>query len=130
MLSWQKENGKRVAIMGVRAEESQMRRVVWIRKGCVYESKRSKQIVVNPIIFFTDKDIWDYAKMFKIKFADIYYGENKLKRNGCYCCGFGCHMTDENNFVRLKKINPELWKNVMNHWGFEKICKKCNVKTE
>lgn len=126
MKDWQKISGKKVAIMGVRAEESQIRRVVWVRKGCIYETK--DQVAVHPLIFFTSNDILKYAKQNKIKFADIY---NKgFDRNGCYCCGFGCHLTDENNFVKLKKYNPVLWNNIMNHWGFEKICKKCNVKTE
>lgn len=128
MIEWQKKSGKTVAIMGVRAEESQMRRAVWVRKGCIYQTKKQKQTVVHPIVFFTDKDIWEYAKRFKIKFADIYY--KGFDRNGCYCCGFGCHLTNDNNFVKLKKINPTLWKNVMNHWGFQKICKKCNINTE
>jgi 3'-phosphoadenosine 5'-phosphosulfate sulfotransferase (PAPS reductase)/FAD synthetase len=123
---WQKTSGKNVAIMGVRAEESQMRRTVWVRKGCVYETKN--QVVVHPLIFFTKKDIWDYIKKYRIRLADIYY--NGMERNGCYCCGFGCHRAEENNFIKLKKFNPILWKNVMNHWGFEKICKKCDVEIE
>lgn len=126
MIEWQKRSGKRVAIMGVRAQESQIRRVVWVRKGCIYETK--KQVVVHPMIFFTDNDIWEYAKRFKIKFADIYY--NGLERNGCFCCGFGCHLTDENNFMKLKRLNPALWASVMNHWGFGKICKQCDVKVK
>lgn len=121
---WQKESGKSVAFMGIRAEESQMRRVVWVRKGCVYKTK--EQIVVNPIIFFTEKDIQDYAKKYKIRFADIYY--KGFKRNGCVCCGFGCHLSGENNFVKLKKLNPALYKNVMETWGFGNICKRCDVK--
>jgi 3'-phosphoadenosine 5'-phosphosulfate sulfotransferase (PAPS reductase)/FAD synthetase len=126
MLEWQKRSGKKVAIMGTRAEESQIRRVVWVRKGCIYETKN--QVVVTPLIFFTDKDIWDYIKIFKIRLADIYY--KGFKRNGCYCCGFGCHLTEDNNFVKLKKMNPALWANVMNHWGFRELCKQCGVKME
>jgi 3'-phosphoadenosine 5'-phosphosulfate sulfotransferase (PAPS reductase)/FAD synthetase len=126
ILEWQKKSGKKVAIMGTRAEEAQIRRIVWVRKGCIYQTK--DQIVVTPIIFFTEKDVWDYINKFKIKLADIYY--KGLKRNGCYCCGFGCHLTDQNNFVILKKMNPFLWKRVMNDWGFEKICKQCGVRTE
>lgn len=126
ILEWQKHSGKKVAIMGVRAQESQIRRVVWVRKGCIYEKKN--QVVVNPIVFFTDDDIWEYAKRFKIKFADIYY--KGFDRNGCFCCGFGSHIAKENNFMKLKKMNPTLWKNTMNHWGFEKICRKCGVRTE
>ena len=126
IIQWQKKGGKKVAIMGIRAQESQMRRTVWVRKGCIYEKKN--QVVVHPLIFFTDNDIWEYAKRHRIKFADIYY--KGFDRNGCYCCGFGCHLTDKNNFVKLKELNHNLWKNVMNHWGFEKICKKCNVRIE
>lgn len=126
MLKWQKNSGKKVAIMGTRAQESRIRRVVWVRKGCIYETK--KQVVVTPLIFFTEKDVWDYIERFKIRLANIYY--NGIKRNGCYCCGFGCHLTDENNFVKLKKLNPKLWKHVMNDWGFRKICERCEVKIE
>jgi len=125
MKKWAKKSGKKVAILGTRAEESQVRRTVWVRKGCIYEN--NERVVVTPIIFFTEKDIEDYAKQHNIKFADIYY--KGFKRNGCYCCGFGCHIAKENNFVKLKKLNPVLWKNVMNHWGFEKICKECGIKT-
>jgi 3'-phosphoadenosine 5'-phosphosulfate sulfotransferase (PAPS reductase)/FAD synthetase len=121
---WQKRSGKRVAIMGVRAEESQMRRTVWVRKGCIYETK--DQVVCNPIVFFTDKDIYDYAKKYKLKFAEIYY--KGMKRNGCYCCGFGCHLAGENNFVKLYKYNPTLWQTVMDKWGYRDICKKCDVQ--
>jgi len=128
MKDWQKKSGKKVAIMGVRAEESQIRRVVWVRKGCIYETK--DQAVVHPIIFFTDQDVHEYARRFNIKFADIYYEPHNLKRNGCYCCGFGCHRTEENNFIKLKEMNLNLWVHVINHWGFSKICKKCGVDTE
>lgn len=123
---WQKISGKKVAIMGMRVEESTARRLVWIRKGCMYHTK--EQVVINPISFFTEKDILAYAKKFHIKFADIYY--KGLRRNGCYCCGFGSHLTGENNFVSLKRLNPNLWANVMNHWGYEKICRQCGIKTE
>ncbi len=127
MKKWAKESGKKVAMLGTRAEESQMRRVVWVRKGCVYE-RGEDEVIVNPIIIFTEKDIKDYAKKHKIRFADIYY--QGMERNGCYACGFGCHLAEENNFQKLKQRNPVLWKNVTNHWGFGKICKKCDVKIE
>lgn len=126
MKKWAKESEKKVAILGTRAQESQMRRIVWVRKGCIYEN--NERVVVNPIIFFTEKDIEDYAKKYKIKFAGIYY--KGFKRNGCYCCGFGCHIAKENNFVKLKKLNPTLWRHVMENWGFRDICDRCNVKVE
>jgi len=120
---WQIKSGKKVAIMGVGAQESRMRRTVWVRKGCVYETK--DQVVCNPIIFFKQDDIKEYAKKHRIRFAEIYY--KGLKRNGCYCCGFGSHMKDENNFVILKRLNPQLYENVMKKWGYEKICKQCDI---
>lgn len=127
-MKWQEKSGKSVAIMGTRVEESIARRLVWLRKGCVYKSAVHNQIVVNPLAFFTEEDIREYAKIFGIKFADIY--EKGIRRNGCYCCGFGAHLSGENNFMQLKRLNPQLWHTVMNHWGFKKICRQCGIKTE
>lgn len=124
MQEWGKSSCKKVAILGTRASESRIRRTVWIRKGCIYETKG--KVVVTPLTFFTDDDIWNYIKMYNIKVADIYY--KGIKRNGCYCCGFGCHLRDENNFVQLKRLYPHLWKIVMEQWGFAEICKKCKIK--
>lgn len=126
MKKWQKLNNKKVAILGTRAKESQMRRTVWVRKGCVYENHNN--VICNPLIFWTEDDIKEYAKMNDIKFADIYY--MGMERNGCYACGFGCHLTEENNFIKLKKYNPNLHANIMDKWGFRDICKKCDVKIE
>lgn len=126
MKKWEKKSDKSVAFLGLRSDESHMRRGVWIRKGCIYTI--NNKTTVTPIVFFTDQDIWDYAKKFKIKFADIYY--NGLKRNGCFCCGFGSHLAKDNNFQKLKRLNPILWKSIMDKWGFREICKRCNVKIE
>lgn len=119
-----KKSGKQVIILGTTAEESRVRRLNWIRKGCIYESH--KQIVCNPIIFFTEKDVYDYIKKHRIKLVNIY--AKGMRRTGCYCCGFGCHFRDENNFMILKRLYPHLYKNVMKKWGFRKICKACDVK--
>lgn len=119
-----KQNNKKVSILGTTAEESMIRRVNWIRKGCIYESKG--QVICNPIIFFTEKDIYDYAKKFNIRFAEIYY--KGIKRNGCFCCGFGCHIAEENNFKVLERLYPDLFNNIMDKWGFKEICKQCDVK--
>lgn len=114
---------KKVSILGTTAEESQVRRLTWIRKGCIYHSKN--QIICNPLIFFTEKDIWEYANKYNIKFASIYY--NGIRRNGCYCCGFGCHLTEQNNFYHLKRLYPTIYDAVMNKWGFKQICKECDI---
>jgi 3'-phosphoadenosine 5'-phosphosulfate sulfotransferase (PAPS reductase)/FAD synthetase len=121
-----KENNKKVSILGTTAAKSMIRRVNWIRKGCIYSTKG--QIICNPIVFFTEKDIYDYAKKYKIKFAEIYY--LGMKRNGCFCCGFGCHLPGENNFQILRRVYPMLYKNVIDKWGFRKICKQCDVSLE
>ena len=79
------------------------------------------------MIFFTEKDIWKYAKVHNIRFADIYYPPFNMNRNGCYCCGFGCHIANENNFQILQRCYPRLFENIMDKWGFKEICKQCNV---
>jgi 3'-phosphoadenosine 5'-phosphosulfate sulfotransferase (PAPS reductase)/FAD synthetase len=121
-----KKSGKKVAILGVTADESQIRRVNWVRKGCIYETKG--QVIANPIIFFTEEDIYAYAKKFNIKLAGIY--EKGIRRNGCFICGFGCHLRNENTFQVLKRVYPHLHDGVMEKWGFKEICKQCDVKWE
>lgn len=118
-----KNNDKMVSIIGTTAEESRMRRINWVRKGCIYKTKG--QVICNPIIHFTEKDIFDYVKKHRIKLASIY--SKGMRRNGCFCCGFGCHKKDENTFLVLKRLYPSLYENVMDKWGFREICKKCDV---
>ena len=42
----------------------------------------------------------NYDKLYNLKFADIYYPPYNFKRNGCFCCGFGCNLEEENNFQK------------------------------
>lgn len=57
--------------------------------------KRSK-IVVNPIIDWTDRDVWDFIHEFKVPYCKLYdEGETRL---GC----IGCPMATVNN--RLRKF--------------------------
>ena len=123
---WQNDSDKKVAIVGDRAVESIATRTMWLRKGCVYETEG--KVKALPLMFFRDKDIWEYIKRYKLKVPDIYY--NGIERNSCYCCGFGAHLKGDNNFVTLKKLNPRVWKTVMHKWGFREICNQCNVKIE
>lgn len=87
-------------------------------------------MVIHPIIYFESEDIHKYVKKYKIKFADFYYEPYNFERNECFCCGFGCHGAEENNFIKLKRMNPPLCKAVTNDWGYGKICKRCGVDIE
>jgi len=118
-----KENDKIVTMIGTTAQESNIRRLNWIRKGCIYETRG--QVVTNPIIFFTEKDIWEYIKKYKVDIAKVY--AKGIRRTGCFCCGFGCHYPDGNNFTILKEINPVLYEQVMDKWGYRELCKRCDV---
>ena len=118
-----KKNDKIVSIIGTTAEESRMRRINWVRKGCIYKTKG--QVICNPIIFFNEADIYAYVKKHRIKLASIY--AKGMRRNGCFCCGFGCHKKDENTFLVLKRLYPNIYPTIMDKWGFRKICKQCDV---
>ena len=125
MKKYRIESGKKLSILGTRSGESRRRRMVWIRKGCLYETRDNGNIC-NPLAFFTEEDIWAYAKKHNIKFAEIY--QRGIERNGCYCCGFGCNARkDFNVYSILKRDYPALWNTVMDKWGFREILNACDV---
>jgi 3'-phosphoadenosine 5'-phosphosulfate sulfotransferase (PAPS reductase)/FAD synthetase len=122
-IKWQKNNEGKVVIFGDRVTINFGNRMAWIRNGCNY--KTNGQIISKPFSFFTDKDICRYINDYKLTLPAKY--TDGFENNGCFCCGFGCHLLEKNKFVKLKKINHELWKIVMDEWGFRKICQQCNV---
>jgi len=115
----------KIGLLGTMAEESQMRRLVWIRKGCIYEHHTTGKIA-NPIIHWTEKDIWDYIQKNDIEISELYtkYG---MKRNGCFCCGFGSHIENPNKYQLLYHYNKRLWKNVLDKFGFREVLKQCKI---
>ena len=106
--NYEKETG-RMPIVGTLAEESSLRMTHYLKEGCnAFNSKRPKS---PPLGFWTNQDILQYIKENNIKIPTV-YGEivednGALKttgcdRTGCIYCAYGCHLEEENRFLRLE----------------------------
>lgn len=104
-------------IIGTLADESFQRKQSWFKTGC--NSFNSRLEVSRPLSFWTEQDILQYIKRFKISYASIYgdiiqdkNGDLKTsgeQRTGCMFCPIGCHLETPNKFKRLATNNHVLY---------------------
>ena len=113
-------------IVATMACESQNRKTTWLRFGC--NSFESKRPISQPMSFWTEQDVLQYIRKFKIPYANVYGDiiedeKGKLsttgcQRTGCIFCGFGAHLEKEpNRFQKLKETHPQLWNYCMKSWS-------------
>jgi 3'-phosphoadenosine 5'-phosphosulfate sulfotransferase (PAPS reductase)/FAD synthetase len=131
---YEKETG-RVAIVGTLAEESSLRTSHYLKSGCnAFESKRPKS---TPLGFWTNQDILEYIKRFNIKipsvYGDIVEDNGKLKttgcdRTGCIYCAYGCHLEEENRFLRLEQTHPKLHKYCIEDLGLGEVLEYMGIE--
>lgn len=83
-------------VTGLRMEES--------NKRSNYEDSDKNPLVpvkqVNPILRWTDQDIWEYIKTNRLPVNPLY---EHFKRIGCWCCPF----RTDNDWKIIKKVFPE-----------------------
>ena len=131
--NYEKETG-RMPIVGTLAEESSLRMTHYLKEGCnAFDSKRPKS---TPLGFWTNQDILQYIKENNIKIPTV-YGEivednGKLKttgcdRTGCIYCAYGCHLEEENRFLRLEQTHPKLHQYCMEDLGMKDILNYMNI---
>lgn len=123
---------KKVAIMGLLACESELRKQKWLQYGCnAFKLTRPQS---NPLSFWTNQDILYYIKENNIPICSVYgdivkedknnklfdFGNDKLEltgcsRTGCMFCGFGCHLEKkgEGRFLKMKETHPKLYNYIM-----------------
>lgn len=133
METYKKQTG-RIPIIGTMADESERRKMAWLKNGCnAFDAKQPKS---QPLSFWTEQDVLHYIKEFNVPYAPVYgdivttsgdeqiegqlttfdilgeYNGTLLKttgcnRTGCIFCMFGCHLEKEpNRFQRLKETHP------------------------
>ena len=91
--------------IGTMASEGGMRESAYKKTGC--NSFDNGQSV--PLGFWTEKDIWDYIKLYNLSYSKIY--DMGYKRTGCVFCLFGVHLEKgKNRIQRLQKTHPNLYK--------------------
>ncbi len=108
-----KKSGK-APFIGTMTEESLLRQQLWLQQGCNMFDRDSPQS--TPLAFWTEKDIWEYIKIRKLKYADIY--DKGAKRTGCVFCLFGYwnkddHKTPNDRMDLLNKVEPKKYEYCM-----------------
>lgn len=115
-------------IIGTMADESRLRLQKWLKTGC--NSFDSNQIGSYPLSIFTETDIWEYIRMFKIPYCSI-YDLADVRRTGCMFCGFGCHMKGDRRFYMLKEHKPKIYDSFMrmenNGVTYKAALRICNI---
>ena len=138
---FEKQTGKH-GILAIMAEESRLRRTIWLKKGCnAFDGPRP---ISRPMSFWTEQDVLRYIKQYNIPIASIYgdvvvddteqvagqmnmsdYGlaeiTEQLKttgahRTGCMFCAYGCTQKDWSSFERLKVTHPKIYDYIMRPW--------------
>lgn len=126
---FEKESGLR-PIIGTMAEESNLRKMIYLKEGCNVFKKGKESC--RPLSIFTDQDIEDLINKFDIEICSIYSDQiidGELvpgeKRTGCAYCGMGCHLEDQKNnrFHRLKKREPKRYASFMDKLGYREALK-------
>ena len=125
-----KENGgwDRVVMTGIRAEESASRQA---RADIIYEWKKTKKKIktmFNPIIDWTEMEVWDYIDRNGIEYCELY--DNGFDRLGC----IGCPLIGGARQMKEFGIYPKYYKNYIR--AFERMInerkrkgKECEWKT-
>jgi len=103
-----------VLVFGIRAAESQRRRANW-KQWQPHRGRSSDSWILNPILYWTDEDVWQYIRQNRISYCSL-YDEGK-RRLGC----IGCPMHGDgrkDDFTRWPKYE-QAWKR-----AFEKFWNK------
>lgn len=114
---YEKETG-RLPITATMVEESDMRRISYLKTGCNSFDKGSE--MCRPLSIWLESDVWEYSEKYNVRFCEIYYDrEMKIegldflinvageKRTGCTICLVGDKKMIVERFKRLKIVEPK-----------------------
>lgn len=99
-----------IRVFGVRAEESYRRKAQW---RLWTPDRKHDSFVLNPILYWTRGDVWEYIRRFKVPYCEL-YDEPGIERLGCV----GCPMSGDgrkSQFKRFPKMQG-VWE-----YGFKKF---------
>lgn len=125
-----KETGN-TTIVGTLAEESLMRRQVWLKQGCnAFNATEPKSA---PLSFWTKQDILRYLKFTKIPYCDLYGRIQETQtgllkfsgyqRTGCAGCLYGCHLDKTPNRLQMLKIShPAIYNYLFDKLNYGMVC--------
>lgn len=109
---YEKETGE-VPILGIMAEESDLRKSQYIRRGGC--NSFEGRLASFPVSIWTGKDSCEYLSKYKVPYSPI-YDIPGVGQTGCMFCGFGAHL--ERGFSRfglLNELHPKAYQLFMNY---------------
>jgi len=117
ILDYEKKTNRKPFI-GTMAADSYRRKIQYLKNGCnLINVKNPKS---TPLGFWTEKDIWEYIKSYKIPYSPIY--DMGYRRTGCIFCMYGIPMRKgENRFALMKTTHPALYNYCMVKLGCAKV---------
>jgi len=99
-------------MIGIRSEESKRRKAIW--RQVVPDRNDKSKIILCPILYWTEKDVWNFHEQENIPYCEL-YDDPKLSRLGCV----GCPMaSDKDRLYSFKK-----WPKYAANW--ERMVKTC-----
>ncbi len=123
-------------IVGTLAEESMLRRQVWLKQGCnAFNAAEPKS---TPLSFWTAQDILRYIKITGIPYCSL-YGDiieqrdgnlsfSGYQRTGCAGCLYGCHLDSQPNRIqRLKNTHPAIYDYLFDKLDYKNICEYVGI---
>lgn len=99
-----KKSKGRYVLLGVRATESKKRQLGWDE---ITLHRNTKQLTVNPIVFWTEKDVWEFIRERRILYCELY--DKGYKRLGCIGCPLATKKQTLLDFARYPGYE-KLWK--------------------
>jgi len=102
--------GEMVNVFGVRAAESARRKAQW---RVWQPMPKSASFALNPILYWTDEDVWRYLKSNRVPYCSLY--DEGWTRLGCVGCPMSCRRKDE--FKRWPKIG-QAWARAIGRFWF------------
>lgn len=108
---WEKENGRHVAILGLKTGEGGNRRA---HNGCIVlqEGKIRKFKPLNPVS--DEFEEW-YIRTRNIRLCELYYEPYNFTRTGCKGCPYAIDIADE--LDKLERLLPNERKQCEAIWG-------------
>ncbi len=119
MAKWDKVNGIGGHFTGVRCEESQARRLMYIQRGSLYNSSLHGQWLGHPLTHWRREDVDSLLERHGVT---VLRPGNGTGRSGCVTCGFGAHTENAkgrlNSLQELSRSNPKLLAAALDTWGY------------
>lgn len=88
--------GSGVLVFGVRAAESVSRKANW-KLWQKHRGRKDESWILNPILYWTDEDVWRYIRRENIPYCSLY--DEGFKRLGC----IGCPMARRQRIAQFER---------------------------